>query len=89
MTLHEYRRAADRYLSALPSMKKSQNTVRMYRQILNRYAAYLEAEQISEAGPLSVVGWRVALFGAGLSSNTVRYDMTVLHGFFAGRVVFR
>lgn len=89
MTLHEYRRAAERYLSAMPSMKKSQNTVRMYRQILNRYAAYLEAEQISEAGPLSVVGWRVALFGAGLSSNTVRYDMTVLHGFFEWAVRMR
>ena len=82
MNRTEYEQAADQYLAALPSMKKSQNTIRMYRHILNRYADYLRNEQNRGTTPLSVVGWRVSLFDEDLSANSVRYYMTVLHGFF-------
>lgn len=82
MNLNEYNEIITQYLDSLPSMKKSLNTVRMYTSILNRYADYLCKHQKSDVSPLSVVGWRVYLFDEGISSNSVRYYMTVLHGFF-------
>lgn len=87
MNRTEYERASRQYLAALPSMKKSVQTIRCYQSVLSAFRDFLfsdeqnrtdAAEQIS---PITIGAWRNQMF-QNVSINTIRHYMTVLSAFF-------
>lgn len=82
MNKAEYGTTAERYISALPSLKKSAQTIRAYKMILGKFGDYLAEQNGEEITEMTIIGFRVWLSGKELKSNTVAHYMTVLHGFF-------
>lgn len=82
MTHAEYKKAVGQYLAALPSMKKSAQTVRAYSLSLRKYDDYLSRTEGTEACPLSVISFRSDLFASGVGNNTIRQYLVNLHAFF-------
>lgn len=80
MTKTEYERNAESYLAALPSMNKSIETEKAYRQTLLKFASQLPPH--AEITPLSVVEFRIFLFESGVKTNTVGQHLIRLHAFF-------
>lgn len=81
MNRTEYTTAAEAYISALPSLKKSDCTARSYKMILRTFAEHLTSESAEQITPLSVVSFRRDL-SERVKTNTVAHYLTVLHGFF-------
>ena len=83
MNRTEYMTVAEAYIAALPSAKKSPATVRAYKMILGKFAAYLNQTDADEISELAVINFRAYLAAQKLKSNTVAHYLTVLHAFFA------
>ena len=86
MTRTEYEQASRQFLTALPSLKRSEQTIRSYSGILSAFENFLNRtdaggnppEQIT---PITVGEWRNSM-SADKSPNTVAHYMTVLGAFF-------
>ncbi len=86
MTHAEYKKAVGQYLSALPSLNKSERTQAAYKAVLSAFDAFsgkhlAEGENGSQIGKLAVVAWRSALAEQN-SNNTVHHRLVCLHAFF-------
>lgn len=83
MNRKEYKKYAEQYINTLPSTKKSDKTILSYSIILKKFGDYLNSlEQDGEIEPITVVNFRTELYTTNVKTNTIRYDMTVLHTFF-------
>lgn len=83
MNRTEYKKYAEQYINTLPSTKKSDKTILSYSIILKKFGDYLNSlEQDGEIEPITVVNFRTELYSTNVKTNTIRYDMTVLHTFF-------
>lgn len=85
MNRTEYKEYFTQYLNTLPSTKKSDKTISTYTGILtkfNNYLTYTLFDGKAEIEPITIVNYRTALYTSGVKSNTIRYDLTVLHTFF-------
>lgn len=86
MTHAEYKKAVGQYLSALPSLNKSERTQEAYRAVLSAFDAFVgkylaDGQNGSQIGKLAVVSWRSALAEQN-STNTVHHRLVCLHTFF-------
>lgn len=84
MNRTEFEKYSSQYINTLPSTKKSDKTILSYSIILKKFGDYLNSlEQDGEIEPITVVNFRTELYTTNVKTNTIRYDMTVLHTFFA------
>ena len=84
MNRTEYKKYAEQYINTLPSTKKSVKTIQSYSIVLKKFAGYLNTlPDDGEIEPITVVNFRTELYSTNVKTNTIRYDMTVLHTFFA------
>lgn len=84
MNGYEVKQAANNYIAALPSMKRSEYTVKAYKTALFRFAEYIGQERNeTEIDALAVVDFRKWLHEQNTTENTISEYMTRLHGFFA------
>lgn len=79
MNKQQYLSATAKYIQALPSAKKSNDTVKSYSKVLRQFGEYIKDEEIT---PATVIEWRTSLYGH-VSNNTIANYLTVLHTFFA------
>lgn len=83
MNAKEFNIIQQRYLSALQSADKSDCTIATYKRCLWRFSGFLTAlDQSAEITPLTIVGYRTALNTQGLTTNSVKQYLVILHGFF-------
>lgn len=86
MNRTEFERYSSQYIGTLPSTKKSVKTIESYSVVLKKFGEYLNAALPCDDGeiePITVVNFRTELYSTNVKTNTIRYDMTVLHTFFA------
>ena len=84
MNRTEFEKYSSQYINTLPSTKKSVKTIESYSVVLKKFAGYLNALPYDgEIEPITVVNFRTELYSTNIKTNTIRYDMTVLHTFFA------
>lgn len=92
MNRTEYRKYFVDYLNTLPSTKKAERTITTYTGILARFSEYLTSilpNEKTDIEPITVVNYRTALYQSGVKSNTIRYNLTVLHTFFEWAIRMR
>ena len=84
MNRTEFEKYSSQYIDTLPSTKKSVKTIQSYSVVLKKFAGYLNSLPYDgEIEPITVVNFRTELYSTNVKTNTIRYDMTVLHTFFA------
>lgn len=84
MNRTEFEKYSSQYIDTLPSTKKSAKTIQSYSVVLKKFAGYLNALPYDgEIEPITVVNFRTDLYSTKVKTNTIRYDMTVMHTFFA------
>lgn len=84
MNRKEFEKYSSQYINTLPSTKKSVKTIEAYSVVLKKFAGYLNTIPYDgEIEPITVVNFRTELYSTNVKTNTIRYDMTVLHTFFA------
>ena len=84
MNRTEFEKYSSQYINTLPSTKKSVKTIESYSVVLKKFAGYLNALPYDgEIEPITIVNFRTELYSTNVKTNTIRYDMTVLHTFFA------
>ena len=79
----EYLSHIDQYINALPSMERSEQTIKAYAVALLSFSIFLKENGIEEITPLSVVAWRTDLAEKDTAANTVRQYLLRAHTFFA------
>lgn len=84
MNRTEFEKYSSQYIDTLPSTKKSIKTIQSYSVVLKKFADYLNTLPYDgEIEPITVVNFRTELYSTKLKTNTIRYDMTVMHTFFS------
>lgn len=84
MNRTEFEKYSSQYIDTLPSTKKSAKTIQSYSVVLKKFAGYLNTLPYDgEIEPITVVNFRTELYSTKVKTNTIRYDMTVMHTFFA------
>lgn len=84
MNRTEFEKYSSQYIDTLPSTKKSAKTIQSYSVVLKKFAGYLNTLPYDgEIEPITVVNFRTDLYSTKVKTNTIRYDMTVMHTFFA------
>lgn len=84
MNRTEFEKYSSQYIDTLPSTKKSAKTIQSYSVVLKKFAGYLNTLPYDgEIEPITVVNFRTELYSTNVKTNTIRYDMTVLHTFFS------
>lgn len=84
MNRTEFEKYSSQYINTLPSTKKSDKTIATYLTVLKKFSDYLTAICYEgEIAPITVADFRTGLYSTNIKTNTIRYDMTVLHTFFA------
>lgn len=84
MNRTEYNNFSAQYINTLPSLKKSDLTIRSYKMVLSKFGEYLNGlndgeQQITE---ITIVNFRSALYSAGVKTNSIANYLIILHGFF-------
>ena len=83
MNRTDYNKYMEQYLSTLPSMKKSDKTIRSYSMILRKFGEHLNSNKDGEQiQPITIVNFRTHLFNDGVNANSTATYLTVLHAFF-------
>ena len=70
------------YINALASAKKSKETQTNYARVLNYFSEYLNEHNITTPQKLDVVKWRQDLYENGVSNNSIRQYLVILHAYF-------
>ncbi len=83
MNKQQYIIATEKYIKTLPSSKKSDDTIKSYKKVLNQFCDFLTND--NEITPLTIVEWRTSLYER-VSSNTITNYLTVLHAFFESAI---
>lgn len=84
MNRTEFEKYSSQYIDTLPSTKKSAKTIQSYSVVLKKFAGYLNTLPYDgEIEPITVVNFRTELYSTKVKTNTIRYDMTVMHTFFS------
>lgn len=84
MNRTEFEKYSSQYIDTLPSTKKSVKTIEAYSIVLKKFGDYLFAlPHNGEIEPITVVNFRTELYSTKVKTNTIRYNMTILHTFFA------
>ena len=84
MNRTEFEKYSSQYIDTLPSSKKSAKTIQSYSVVLKKFAGYLNTLPYDgEIEPITVVNFRTELYSTKVKTNTIRYDMTVMHTFFS------
>lgn len=84
MNRTEFEKYSSQYIDTLPSTKKSAKTIQSYSVVLKKFAGYLNTLPYDgEIEPITVVNFRTELYSTKVKTNTIHYDMTVMHTFFS------
>lgn len=82
MNREQYKKTAEEYITALPSMNKSKQTVAGYGLAIRKFSDFLDEQTIDEITPSVFIAFQSALTGTGIKANTINHYLTCLHSFF-------
>ena len=82
MNRQEYYKTTESYINALPSMNKSEQTIKTYALAVKKFGEYLEEQQTDEITPSDFVNFQSSLLATGIKANTIKHYLICLHAFF-------
>lgn len=82
MNRTDFEQAKERYLSAVRSMQKSEQTLRNYTGVLNGFGKFLNGWNGEELDGMTVIDYRKWLYDSGISVNSIAHYLVILSAFF-------